>query len=223
MAAVLAHELRNPLASLKGHAQLLARMLPTDGKEAQKADRVVAEATRMERLTTDLLDFARSAALRRASVDPTALLRASVEGLGAAVALDVDAAPARWSLDPQRMRQALDNVLRNAIQASPEGVEARARIAVERGRLVFEIEDEGPGIAEAELEQIFAPFHTRRVRGTGLGLAVARRVVEQHGGTIIASNRPEGGARFVIEVPAGAPATPDHESRPPIETPPDGS
>jgi two-component system sensor histidine kinase HydH len=198
MAAVMAHEIRNPLASLKGHAQLLREMLPA-GREQAKAERLVNEAVRMEALTTDLLDFARQNALRRAAVDPAALLRASVESVGGGVAVEAGGAPPRWSLDEERMRQVLQNVLENAKQAGGDPPEAR--VAREGADLVFEVSDRGPGIPEDALERIFEPFHTGRVRGTGLGLAIARRIVELHGGRIAARNRPDGGASFIIRVP----------------------
>ena len=206
MSAVLAHEIRNPLTALKGHAQLLAETLPGEGAERAKVDRVVREAQRLETLTSDLLDFVRAGEIRREEVAPAELLRAAVEEVDAErFELRVEAAPARWSLDPARMRQALVNVLRNAAQASPEGTRTTVELEERDGRLVFEIRDRGPGIPAGEAERIFEPFHTTRVRGTGLGLAVARRVVSLHGGTIAARNRPDGGASFVLELPRHVP------------------
>jgi two-component system sensor histidine kinase HydH len=77
----------------------------------------------------------------------------------------------------------------------------RARVAAENGRLVFEVRDSGPGVPEDERERIFEPFYTKRVRGTGLGLAVAKRVVELHRGTISVVNAPDGGAVFRVALP----------------------
>jgi two-component system sensor histidine kinase HydH len=205
MSAVLAHEIRNPLTSLKGHAQLLLEALPAEGRERGRVERVVKEAVRLETLTTDLLDFVRSGEIDRRESSPAELLRAAAEEVDAArFDLDVGRAPATWSVDPVRLRQVLTNVLRNAAQASPEGVRVEASAAEEGGRLVFEVRDRGEGIPAGEEERIFEPFHTRKVRGTGLGLAVARRIVERHGGTITARGRPEGGAVFRIAIPRGA-------------------
>ncbi|MBI5498765.1 MAG: two-component sensor histidine kinase [Deltaproteobacteria bacterium] len=202
MSAVLAHEIRNPLASLKGHAQLLLETLPADGRDRTKAERVVREALRLERLTSDLLDFVRSGEIRPEPTDPAALLRAAAEEVeGGRFEVRTDGAPASWSLDAQRVRQALANVLRNAAQASPEGAAAEASVTVEDGRLVFVVRDRGAGIPAGEEEAIFEPFHTKRVRGTGLGLAVARSVADRHGGTIAAANHPDGGAVFRISLP----------------------
>lgn len=198
MTAVIAHEIRNPLASLKGHAQLLSRALEDDARRA-KADLVVREAVRLQELSSDLLDYARSGALDPRPVDPKTVLRESAEAVDAdRIVLHLDAAPDRWRLDPARIRQALGNLLRNAVQASPEGAPVDASVFAERGRLVFEVRDRGPGIAPGDEQRIFEPFYTSKVRGTGLGLSLVDRIVKQHGGTVAAGNAPEGGAVFRI-------------------------
>jgi two-component system sensor histidine kinase HydH len=205
LSAVLAHEIRNPLASLKGNAQLLAQGLPAGEKPRQKADRVVDEAIRLENLTNDLLEFVRSGEIERRDTDPAALLSSSVRGLAlgagsAPIEVDSGAAPDAWSLDGGRMAQVLTNLLENAVQA---GAPVRAKVAAEGGSLVFEVRDSGPGVPEDEKERIFEPFYTKRTRGTGLGLAVAKRVVELHRGTISVANAPGGGAVFRVAVPRG--------------------
>lgn len=203
MSALLAHELRNPLASLKGHAQLLAERLPEEAPDRKKADRIVHEATRLESLTSNLLDFARSAPVSPAPTDPAALVRAAAADVGGnRFRLDLERAPGVWPLDANPMRGALTNVLRNAAQASPEGAPVDVSVAAEQGRLVIAVRDRGPGIPAGQEEKIFEPFVTTRAAGTGLGLAVARRVVAMHGGTITATNHPEGGAVFRIEIPS---------------------
>ena len=202
MSAVLSHELRNPLASLKGHAQLLVEVLPESGPARGKAERVVAESVRLEALANDLLDFVRSGELAPAPVAPAELVRAAAAEVDAArIELDTAGAPARWSLDASRLRQALVNILRNAVQASPEGAAVTARVGLDAGRLVITVRDRGAGIPPGDEAKIFEPFHTRRVKGVGLGLAIARRIVEQHGGTIAASNHDGGGAVFRMTLP----------------------
>jgi two-component system sensor histidine kinase HydH len=202
MSSVIAHELRNPLASLKGNAQLLAERLPPDGRERKKAERIVLEAQRLETLSGDLLDFSRSGPIDRRDTDPAALLRAAAESMDTSrVVLSLERAPARFPLDAPRVRQALTNLLVNAVQASPVGSPATARVEMEGDRLVFTVSDRGPGIPPEDLERIFEPFYTTRPTGTGLGLAVAQRIVQMHGGTLTAASEPGGGATFRMAIP----------------------
>jgi two-component system sensor histidine kinase HydH len=204
MSAVLAHEIRNPLASLKGNAQLLAERLEEGSRDRRRADRVVSEAIRLEALTSDLLEFARTGVITRSPVDPAGLLRlAAEEAADGAIEIDVAGAPGAWSMDESRVRQALVNLLSNAAQVSPEGRPPAARVAREGSRLVYTVRDFGPGLKDGERERIFEPFYTTRTHGTGLGLPVARRVVEMHGGTLDADNHPDGGAVFRISLPDG--------------------
>jgi two-component system, NtrC family, sensor histidine kinase HydH len=196
MSAVLAHEIRNPLASLKGNAQLLAAALPEADKSRAKADRIVDEALRLEKLTTELLAFVRTGELQRAPIDPQALVRDAATAME--IEIDGTNAPASWSLDAGRMREVIVNLFDNAVAA---GGPVRAVVRAERSRLVIEVSDHGPGVPVEDREKIFEPFHTGKTRGTGLGLAIARRVVELHRGTIAVDAAPDGGARFRIEIP----------------------
>lgn len=202
MSAVLAHEIRNPLASLKGHAQLLAAALAEESPQRAKANRVVAETLRLEKLTTDLLSFVRSGSVEPVEVDPAKLLREIAAGFeGARVQVHLAGAPERWRFDPDRIRQVLLNLLENALQASGDAAPAEVSVRVGSGALLFEVRDHGPGIPPGDEQRIFEPFYTRKARGTGLGLAVANRIVAQHGGTLTALNHPEGGALFRASIP----------------------
>lgn len=204
MSAVLAHEIRNPLASLKGHAQLLEEQLAGDDRRQAKARRIVDEAVRLERLTTSLLDFVRAGQVARVRSDPRALVRRAVDITDPVrITVDDHTAPDAWSLDPTRVEQALVNLLRNALQASDTPVELSVRR--EDGGLVFLVADRGPGVPPAVRERLFQPFVTGRTQGTGLGLAVVRRVAELHGGTIAAVSRTGGGASFRLWIPPGDP------------------
>lgn len=203
MSAVLAHEIRNPLASLKGHSQLLVERLVDSPDERRKAERVVGEATRLEALTTDLLDFAGSGPLHLESLDPMELVRSCAAEAAPEVGIAVRGAspPERWPLDGLRLRRALVNLLRNAAQASPPGVPPEVEVATESGRLVVVVRDHGEGIPPGQEERIFDPFFTTRTTGTGLGLPVAKRIAEMHGGTLKATNAADGGAKFRLEIP----------------------
>lgn len=193
MSAVLAHEIRNPLASLKGNAQLLAASIEGDKPKA-KAQRVVDEAVRLEKLTQDLLAFVRTGELARVSVEPAAIVRDIVEA-------DLSHAPKTWSLDVERMREVIMNLVDNGKAA---GGPVAVRIAEQGRRLVIEIRDHGPGVPAGERDKIFEPFFTGKTQGTGLGLAITRRIVELHRGTITVDDAPGGGALFRIEIPDGA-------------------
>jgi two-component system sensor histidine kinase HydH len=201
MSSVMAHELRNPLASLKGHAQLLAEDLEDgDPKKKAKVDRVVREAERLEQLTSSLLDFVRDGPIERATIAPRALVERALEHLAKdRVKLELDAAPEEVRVDEARLARALHNIVDNALQAA-EG-EIELRVAREGDAVVFDVRDHGPGIPPGSEAQIFEPFHTTRTRGTGLGLAVARRIAEQHGGTLTGENQEAGGALFRLRFP----------------------
>jgi two-component system, NtrC family, sensor histidine kinase HydH len=202
MSAVLAHEIRNPLAALKGHAQLLVERLAGSGAEREKAERLVHETRRLERLVDDLLSFVRASRVTPAPVDPAAVLREAVAAVASdRVDVETGAAPPTWRLDAPRVQQALANVLRNALEASPDGARVSATAEPAGHGLVFRIRDHGPGLPPGDAEHLFAPFHTTRVQGTGLGLAVARRIAALHGGRVTARTHPDGGAEFCIVIP----------------------
>jgi two-component system sensor histidine kinase HydH len=157
----------------------------------------VAEAHRLEALTTDLLDFVRTGPLDLQPVRIEDLLQKIVaEGGGAEVILEASGAPESWLMDERRIDQVLHNLMRNAVEASPEGAPIEVRVARDGDALTMSFLDQGDGIPEESLDRIFEPFFTTRTRGTGLGLAVARRIVELHGGKLTARSRPEGGAEF---------------------------
>ncbi len=204
MSAVLGHELRNPLASLKGHAQLLVEKLPDDHPGRSGAQTVVREAIRLEELSGQVLDFARTGELDMETVNPADLVHAAVDELDSIrVSVDAGDAPDAWRLDRTRMQQVLVNLIRNALQASGENEQVDLVLTMEEGSLLFAVRDRGPGLVAGEESRIFEPFYTKRVKGTGLGLAVARAIVEKHGGEITACNHPEGGAQFVVRLPPG--------------------
>jgi two-component system sensor histidine kinase HydH len=202
MSAVLAHEIRNPLASLKGHAQLLAEEVP-EGKPRGRVTRVVDEAVRLERLTNDLLAFARSAEVKLAPVSPGEVLSGAVAAVGSdRIRLDTSRAPALFPLDGPRLQRALANLTENAIDASDQPVEAA--VFQDGGALVFTVRDHGPGVPPEDRERVFEAFVTGKSHGTGLGLAVARRIVELHGGRLTVEDAPGGGALFRVRIPAAA-------------------
>ena len=197
MSAVLAHEIKNPLASLKGNAQLLAAALPEGEKPRAKAQRVVDEAVRLEKLIEDLLAFVRTGTIERTPYDPAMLAREAASTVNGEV--EVRAGQVRaFALDGNRMREVLVNLMDNAIAAGPP---VAVTVAIAQGWLIYEVSDHGAGVPAPDREKIFEPFHTGKTRGTGLGLAIAKRLVELHRGTITVEDAPGGGACFRIAIP----------------------
>jgi two-component system, NtrC family, sensor histidine kinase HydH len=227
MSSVMAHELRNPIASLKGHAQLLledaddagaagAANANANGGERRRAKivRVVAEAERLEALTTSLLDFVRDGPLDQSPVETTDLIVQALRDLPRErIAVDLDAAPKTILVDAARIGRALHNLVDNALKADgASGEQVELKIAREPdGEVIVEVRDRGRGIPPGTEAQIFEPFVTTRVRGTGLGLAIARRIAEQHAGTLTGEDHPTGGAVFRLRLPQQAP--PEDERR----------
>jgi len=206
MSAVLAHEIRNPLAALKGHAQLVAEQIDNPAL-ATRVQRVINEAIRLEHLTTDLLDFARSGAITVAPVSPGDLLeRAAGATAPQRIVRRTDNAPPVWALDAGRVEQVLINLLENALAVTPEGMPVEAQALREGDALVYTVRDHGPGVPTSERTRIFEPFHTTKLRGTGLGLPVAKRIVELHRGRIDVVDAVGGGAQFRVYIPRASEA-----------------
>jgi len=211
--SVIAHELRNPLSALKGHAQLLAEDLAEPARS--KAARVVLGAERLERLTSVLLDFVRDGPLDVRTVTPAELVdraiaqlpkelvdRASALPPKDRVRIDLLHAPDALRVDPERTALALRNLLQNALQAtSDEAQPVEVRINGDASEVVIEVRDHGPGLARGTEAHIFDPFVTTKTRGTGLGLSIARRISEQHRGTLTGETHKEGGAVFRLVLP----------------------
>jgi len=199
--SVIAHELRNPLAGLKGHAQLLVEDLVEPLRS--KATRVVDGAERLERLLSMLLDFVRDGPLDLQAVTPGAIVdRALVDLPKERIRVDLSRAPGTLRVDPERTSLALRNLLLNAVQATPDGAEpVELHVEPHDREVIIEVRDHGPGLTPGSEGQIFDPFMTTKVRGTGLGLSVARRIAEQHHGTLTAETHVAGGALFRLVLP----------------------
>jgi signal transduction histidine kinase len=196
MGAMVAHELRNPLGVIRGAAELVrarsGAALPPDDREAL-AD-VLGEADRLRRLTDDFLDLARDPAIAPSAVDLATVAEDAARAIGrthAGLAVRVDGA-ARAVADPARVRQVLSNLLVNAAQAGARSVTVSARVADGLARVV--VRDDGPGVDPALRPRLFEPFATGRAQGTGLGLALSRRIVERQDGTLRLLDRGPGAA-----------------------------
>jgi two-component system sensor histidine kinase HydH len=218
MAAVLAHEIRNPLGAIKGLAQFLAEKGAADSRQAQMTQAIAGEATRLERLVNDLLTYARPRPPKREAVDLTGSLR-EVVGLvqpmaasaGATLRLQVPDGAVAVEADAEQMKQLFTNLVLNALQAMPHGgvvtIDVRAsRDGGPGGHIDIDVQDEGCGIPEADRPHVFDPFFTTRTKGTGLGLAICRQIAEAHGGTIRLHATGSQGTTIVVTLPRKAPA-----------------
>lgn len=215
VSAVLAHEIRNPLASLKGHAQLAAEQVAhgaaSGGDVVARLSVVIEETERVEALVSGLLDYARDRRLAPVPVVVPDLLQECVQriddALGPGPALAVVCSPDLIApLDRDQAVRAIGNLLQNSREAAGPDGRIRIQAFVSGNDLVIEVEDDGPGVPDALRERLFEPFVTGKVRGIGLGLAVVMQVVEAHGGTVDADRSPTlGGARFTARFPMTAP------------------
>jgi signal transduction histidine kinase len=222
MAGMLAHDFRGPMTVIRGYAETLLEPGLSAEELRARADLIVQSVDRLERMTAETLDFARGGGtLARRTVYLPVFLQELAAGLGlelpgCEVVRDFDVpVGTKAALDVDKLRRAVGNIAANARDAmGGQGrIHISARIAAgdERGpaRLVLGLSDEGPGVADEIRDRLFQPFATfGRKKGTGLGLAVARRFVEDHGGTIeLLPNLPASGrgAHFRIQLPLAAP------------------
>ncbi len=212
--AGVSHEVRNPLFSISACLDAMNQEFAELPEIAEYVTVLRSAVDRLQSLASELLDYGRPRELDIADCAPAALVGDAVRSCSAlAHAADVRL---EWSVEPglgkfradaSRLRQALENLIQNAIQHSPAGATVRLRLARGTGErpLRFVIEDQGPGFPAADLHRIFEPFFTRRRGGTGLGLSIVQRFVEHHGGNVTAENREDGGARVVMELPLSPP------------------
>lgn len=205
MAAALVHEVKNPLAAVRGAIQVIgSRVAPAD---ARILTEVLARIDGLNDLMRDLLVFARPPQLRQDSVEIVSMLTDVVTLLRhdpavKDVTIDLDGAAPPIFADVSLLNGTFLNLLLNAAQATGGKGVIAVRIAHADGFCTIEIADDGPGIPESVRDKLFKPFFSTKPGGTGLGLANARRIVEEHGGTIDIECPDSGGTRVIVRLPA---------------------
>ncbi len=214
MAAGLAHEIRNPLAGIKLSMEVLLAELDIADRDKQVLARVIEEIRHIELLMKNLLSFARPVAARPTTVNVNLVLEKTVEFLnnhpsfsspqaGRSIIKQLAEDLPETVCDPQQLRQIFLNLFLNAADAMPEEgmVTVTTRHDPKTQMIVIEVQDTGKGIPEEMMDKLFQPFFTTKAKGTGLGLAVTKRLVEDNGGSIKAVNNAFGGATFTISLP----------------------
>jgi signal transduction histidine kinase len=221
MAAGVAHEIRNPLNGIEGFASLLTRDLPEDDRRHRYASAIVEGVRTLNQTVTSLLAFTSPKEPQRRPSDPASLAQSCIDLVKAELTLRHDqelpdvalTLVNRWgdaaiALDATQVRQALLNLVQNAVQAVQQAGPAHPQVRVtlsshsEIQALDIAVEDNGPGIPIGERQRIFTPFYTTKDHGTGLGLAIVHSIVSLHGGTLAVDDSALGGACVRMIIPS---------------------
>jgi two-component system sensor histidine kinase HydH len=205
LSAGLAHELRNPLGSIKGSADLLARSASHNDPMAKELAGIIsAEVDRTNSLVTRFLDFARPLEPRRESTDVTSVIDRAVNRAKVEVVRDYSPSLPRLAIDPELMEQVFLNLVTNAEQASAPGNPITIRTREVEEQAEVSVIDHGCGIPRDKIETIFNPFVTTRQNGVGLGLAIVAKIVDGHGGKMAVESEPGKGSTFRVLLPISA-------------------
>jgi two-component system sensor histidine kinase PilS (NtrC family) len=212
VAAGIAHEIRNPLAAMRGSIQVLRSEVDGDSAQAELMGIILRESDRLNGIITDFLTYARprqvslaAADLREPLRETFTLLRHSPETRpDHLIEEDYPAEPVDVNADAAGLRQVFWNLARNALQAMPEGGKLGVSLKrTEEGRVRVCFADTGQGMSPEQVERLFEPFSSTRAGGTGLGLSIAYQIVRDHGGTINVRSREGHGTTIIIELPRG--------------------
>jgi two-component system sensor histidine kinase AtoS len=204
MSAGIAHELRNPMAVIAGYLNLLAKKQDGAGRAVIKD--VLTEISGMNRIIGDLLTFARPTALNRTAVNMRELIETCVstvllaKGADARIATVLELGEGNALVDEVLMRQALGNLVQNAVEAMPDGGTLTVRSQRDR-QLVIIMKDTGIGVSREQYRKIFLPFFTTKDTGVGMGLALTHKIITAHGGRVEVESKEGSGTTFTVVVP----------------------
>ncbi|OGW61405.1 MAG: hypothetical protein A2V83_01205 [Nitrospirae bacterium RBG_16_64_22] len=209
LAASMAHEVRTPLASIRGAVEILGDAVPKDDPRRQFVDVLVSETDRLDRYVGTVLEFARPPRPERGPCDVNELVASTAtlvakqaKHAGVRLRIERDERIGKEMYDAGLLRHALMNLVLNAIQAMPRGGVLTLRTtAVREGGVAIDVADTGPGIPDEIRDRLFSPFATLRPGGTGLGLSIARRIAEQHGGSLAYESSEGEGTVFHMFLP----------------------
>lgn len=207
MSANIAHEIRNPLASLTGAIEVLASQGPAGELRERLANIVLKESARLNAILRDFLEYARPAPLARArvnvceTIDEVLVLLEHRATPGALKVMRELPTALMWEVDPQQFRQAVWNLCLNAVQAMPDGGELRVTAHTVDESLAVRIEDSGHGIGGSDVAHVFEPFFSTKPGGSGLGLALVHRIIKDHGGEVDVESTAGGGSTFTLRIP----------------------
>jgi signal transduction histidine kinase len=212
MAAGISHEIRNPLGIIRSSAELLKKKVTRYDPSNTIPDIIVEEATRLNGIITDFINFARP---RNPNFSPCRIeeiieknitfLSAQIEEKGYTIKKNYRNSLPEIQADADMLYQSFLNILINAMQAMPKGGLIGVEISTNDNIITVNFDDEGQGIPEEVLEKIWDPFFTTKEKGTGLGLGIVKNIIESHGGSIQVVNQSQGGARVTVELPVERP------------------
>ncbi len=207
----LAHEIRNPLSSVKMNSQIVLKNAGLDGNNKRRMEIVVHEISRLEGILDEMLDFAKPV---RLNIEPASIntimdtcletLDARIRDRGITVSKRYSGGLPKFPVDEEKMEQAMINVLLNAIDVLPKDgiIEVTTKQLRENDRVIqIDINDDGPGISTEDLPYVFDPFFSNKKKGTGLGLCNVKRIIEAHGGSSTISLRKPHGTRVTLTIP----------------------
>lgn len=208
MAASIAHEIRNPLAAMRGSIQMLRADMEGESSQTELMEIILRESDRLNRIISDFLSYARPRSIIQSKVDVGELLRQTFTLLrhsaeiseGQTIEEEVPASPVLIDADSEQLQQVFWNLARNALQAMPTGGTVRATVQKHHNRLRIAFSDTGRGMSPEQVEHLFEPFSST-TGGTGLGLSIVYQIIRDHGGTINVRSREEQGTTITIELP----------------------
>ena len=206
--ARVSHEIKNPLMVIGGFARQVARKIQGDERSVEKLNLIVEEVQRLEKLLTEVRDFTRvrEPAMQEENINRVVqkvveLMEPALIAAGVKIELQLEPDPGLGRFDADQIKQVLINLIKNAVEAMPQGGMITIRTRGERRGILVEVKDTGQGITQEHLNEIFNPFFTTKEKGTGLGLAVSLKILNDHNGELLVSSQVGEGSVFTVRLP----------------------